>query len=188
MAVEREASGEARGGDQEVPVRRGLPAEVIAAMRPASALGRPSGERTGLPFRAGDPVPTREPAADSTSAEHPAPAAAGTATIDPEATGSAADEDLADEADDGVDEFLEELQLWLEDEPAPSEPVDEWIRAKPLRIAVINADSIAFEAPDGRTLGPIPLPEGLADQVELGWRLRLTAARTGDTWHLRPND
>lgn len=210
-------------------------------MRPASTLGRPTGERTGLPFRAGDPVPTREPAADPTTTDSAAPAAtdpahtsesdvertppanpaptnsaltnaaatdgatgsgttgSGTTGSDGSAGGGKAtgagsgddelgDDELGDEADDGLEEFLEELQLWLEDEPAPTDPIDEWLRGTPLRIGVINVDSIVFETPDGRTLGPILLPEGLVDQVELGWRPRLTAARTGDTWHLRPTE
>ncbi|MFG1921703.1 RNase H family protein [Cryptosporangium sp. NPDC048952] len=181
-APRREAPAARAADEKEAPARRGLPAELAAAMRPASTLDRPSGERASLPFRAGDPIPTPkapEPtkAPESTKAPEPTePPAVAQPNEEPE------------EHDESTDEFLEELQLWLEDEPAPTDPIDEWLREAPLRVIGIAADSITFEAPDTRTLGPIPLPEGLADQVDLGWRLTLTAARTGDTWHLRPTE
>ncbi|MFI5960414.1 hypothetical protein [Cryptosporangium sp. NPDC051539] len=204
-------------------------------MRPASSLGRPSGERVGLPFRAGDPIPVRtapgpaenahrrpntetgEPAEPGETAETseapeehraaetaeapqapqatPAPpdgAGAGRRP-DSSAEGEAAEsEDVQDsasgEAADEMREFVEELDFWLEEEgTGGTGAVDEWLRGAALRIVGVGEESITFDVPDGRTIGPIPVPAGIAEQAEPGWQVRLTAARTGDTWHLHAN-
>lgn len=158
-------------GSSGTLARRELPAEVVAALRPASALGPPSEDRASLPFRAGDPVP--------------APAA--TPAAGPPAVPPPSEKDETDDAE-GADEFLDELRFWLDDEAAPSGTVDEWLRNTPLRVIEVGEESITFDDPKGRPIGPVAVPAGLAEQAEPGWQLRLTAARTGDTWYLRPTE
>lgn len=143
-------------------------------MRPASTLQRPSGERASLPFRPGDapPVPRTDGAPD-------------TGVADPGAADPAADPD-PDDIDELRDEFVDELRFWLEDETDLADSaVDEWLRETLLRIVDVTEESITFDDPTGRTIGPVPVPAGIAEQAEPGWRVRLTAARTGDTWRLR---
>jgi len=198
-AAPRAAAAPAGGAAPVGGAPRGLPAEIAAAMRPASTLGRPSGERASLPFRAGDPVPAPPAPTPAAPAATGAPAT-GASVPQPSATGVPADapgsdaDDLADdlgedEPEDGVDEFLEELRFWLEDEARPADgAVDEWLRDTVLRVVDVTEESITFDDPAGRTIGPIPVPAGIAEQAEPGWRVTLTAARTGDAWHLRPSD
>ncbi|MFB9320216.1 hypothetical protein ACFF2X_22485, partial [Cryptosporangium minutisporangium] len=168
---------------------RSLPPEVVAAMRPASTLQRPTGERASLPFRPGDAPPAAprpvdpNPPNDVTPPNDATPTNDATSAADPPSVDGSLDEN---ETDDMRDEFVEELWFWLEDE-ADDTPatVDEWLRDTLLRIVDVTEESITFEDPTGRVIGPIPVPAGIAEQAEPGWRVRLTAARTGDAWRLR---